>query len=105
MVKGTNVGTTTNTNGRYSLQVSPKDTLVFSFVGYQERVVPVKGRSEINIRLRAKAVEGEGVVVTGYTEGINRTDVTGAVSEVPMADLEKRRVPEEIGRASCRERV
>lgn len=94
MVKGTNVGTTTNTNGRYSLQVSPKDTLVFSFVGYQERVVPVKGRSEINIRLRAKAVEGEGVVVTGYTEGINRTDVTGAVSEVPMADLEKRRVPE-----------
>ena len=94
VIKGTNMGTATNADGRYSLMAEPQDTLVFSYIGYQRRIVPIDGRSEINIDLMRRALEGEEVVVTGYSEGINRAEVTSAVSSVQMEDFEKRRVSE-----------
>src|SRR5699024_8671971 len=50
VVKGTQSGTTTDEEGVYSLTLTEEDqTLVFTFVGYQKKVVPVKGRTSIDI--------------------------------------------------------
>src|SRR5690625_4013958 len=59
MVKGTTTGTSTGQQGSFTLTVeSLQDTLIFSFVGYQTREVPIGGRSEINIALQPEAIAG-----------------------------------------------
>src|SRR5699024_1928125 len=56
VVKGTTIGTATDTEGRYNLEVPGlQDTLVFSFIGFQAQTVPINGRTEINITLQTKA--------------------------------------------------
>jgi TonB-linked SusC/RagA family outer membrane protein len=90
-VKGTTIGTTSNIEGRYSLDVtSEADTLVFSFVGYQRQEVPINGRSTIDVILTPEAILGEEVVVVGYGTQ-QRRDITGSVSSVSSQDI--REVP------------
>ncbi|WP_185958334.1 TonB-dependent receptor [Fodinibius sediminis] len=89
MVKGTTTGTSTDGEGAYQLNVpSLQDTLIFSFIGYQSREVPINGRTEINVSLQSETISGEELVVTGY--GVQRkSDVTGSIGMVSEADLEK----------------
>lgn len=85
VVKGTTMGTSTDSEGSYQLGVpSLQDTLVFSFVGYQTREVPVQGRTGINIALQPQAISGEEMVVVGYSSQ-RKMDLTGAVD---VADVE-----------------
>src|ERR1700727_1263284 len=63
-VKGTNVGTQTNTAGKFTLSVPQGGTLVFSFIGYQTLSVPVTGATmTVQLNLSSNTL-GE-VVVTG----------------------------------------
>src|SRR5436190_15859337 len=48
-VKGKSIATVTDYNGHYTLSASPEDILVFTYIGYRTAVVPVQGRSTINI--------------------------------------------------------
>ncbi len=50
-VKGTNKGTTTDFDGKYTITVSPEDVLVFSYIGYQTKEVKVGDRSQIDVKL------------------------------------------------------
>ncbi|WP_170864408.1 SusC/RagA family TonB-linked outer membrane protein [Fodinibius roseus] len=69
LVKGTNIGASTNTEGEFSLDVpSLTDTLVVSFIGYETREVPVDGRTNLEISLLPEAVTGDELVVVGYGE-------------------------------------
>jgi TonB-linked SusC/RagA family outer membrane protein len=89
VVKGTSVGTVTGRAGRYSLQApSPRDTLVFSFIGYQRREVPIDGRSTVDVALRSAVLTQEELVVTGYQEQ-QRATLTGAVSSVDVQTIEE----------------
>jgi len=51
VVKGGQTGTTTQPDGAYRISVSPRDTLVFSLTGYQEREVPVDNRTGVDVVL------------------------------------------------------
>lgn len=70
IIKGTLNGTTTDTQGQFTLEASPDDTLTFSFIGYETREVPLKGRTSLYITL----IEDIGVlselqvVSTGYQQ-------------------------------------
>src|SRR5699024_6344180 len=69
MVIGTSVGTTTDDNGDYSLEVeSIEDTLRFSFIGYQTQEVPIEGRTSIDVALEKKESELGQMGVTGYRD-------------------------------------
>lgn len=87
-VKGTNVGTSTDSEGRFSLTV-PDDAeiLVFSFVGYRRLEVPIGNRTEFNIQLEPDVAALEDVVVVGYGTQ-QRKEVTGSVSSVSAEKLE-----------------
>jgi len=89
VVNGTQIGTTTRSNGTYTIEApSPTDTLVFSFVGYQQQEVPIDGREEINVTLESAVTAMDEVVVqVGYEERTVET-VTGSVSQVSGSDLE-----------------
>jgi hypothetical protein len=51
--KGTENGTTTTTNGTFSIAVTDANaTLVFSFVGFQRQEIQLKGRTEIKVTLK-----------------------------------------------------
>jgi len=87
VLKGTTVGTVTDDEGRYSLQVpSVQDTLVFSFVGYRTKEVPIDGRTEIDVVLSPATVQAGEVVVVAFGEQ-DRELVTSSVSSVDGQDL------------------
>lgn len=89
LLKGTTTGTSSNSEGIYSLEVtSLQDTLVFSFIGYQTQETPVNGRTEVNISLQPQAISGDEVVVVGYGEQ-SRTTATSSVATVSGEDITK----------------
>ena len=70
LVKGTTIGSITDPDGNYSIQL--KDTknavLVFSFIGMKTQEVPLGKRSVVNVKLEEEASALDEVVVTGYFE-------------------------------------
>ncbi len=71
IIEGTNIGTTTDLDGRFEIEVeSLNQTLIFSYVGYERQEVQIDGRTEIDIQLQSMALEGEDIVVTAL--GIDR---------------------------------
>lgn len=91
VVKGTTVGTATNPNGRYELELTADQfeggVLRFTYVGFVAREVPIDGRSEINVELRPDYQQLSEVVVTGYGSQIQK-DVTGNISRVSAEEIE-----------------
>jgi TonB-linked SusC/RagA family outer membrane protein len=86
IVKGTTVGTVTNIDGAYKLDVpSGAKTLVFSYVGMQTQEVAITG-NVINVVLRDDAKTLDDVVVIGYGTAKKR-DLTGTVSSVSSSAL------------------
>lgn len=89
VVKGTTQGTATDGDGAYQLAVpSPSDTLVFSFVGYETKEVPIQGRQQINVMLVPSTLVGEELVVVGYGTQQEET-VSGAVTTVDAQTIEE----------------
>lgn len=94
VVNGTEIGTTSNLDGEYSITAtSESDTLIFSFVGFQTQEIPINGRSTIDVGMATQAFQGDEIVVVGYGQQ-RAQDVTGSVSsvsadkiaEVPVSD-------------------
>ena len=88
IIKGTTTGTATDNSGQYTLEVSPTDTLIFSYIGYKSQVIPVEGRSTINVALSAASVQGQQLVVIGYGE-VKKSDETGSITTVGSSDFNK----------------
>lgn len=89
LVKGTTVGASTDTDGRYTLQVQDDNAiLVFSFIGFTSQEVPVNARSVIDVVMVPDVAELSEVVVIGYGE-VERKDLTGSVASLAGKELEK----------------
>jgi TonB-linked SusC/RagA family outer membrane protein len=87
--KGTANGTTTDSEGRYTLSVSgPEARLVFSFIGYATQEIVVGAQSAINVTLAPDIAALEEVVVVGYGEQ-KKSVVTGSISQVSGESLAK----------------
>ena len=71
MVEGTSIGTTTDFDGNYELKIPDgKKTLVFSYIGYSDQKIPVKGRNQIDVTMSEDEQVLAEVVVTAM--GIER---------------------------------
>ena len=89
IIKGTVTGTTTDINGKYSMKASPKQVLVFSFVGLNSQEITVTANGgTIDVVLTENAVLMQEVVVVGYGTQ-KKSVVTGAISGVKAKDFEK----------------
>ena len=88
IVKGTTVGTTTDENGDYSIDVRNDNAiLVYSFIGYASQEFPASGRTSIDVTLEPSLESLNEVVVVGY--GIQKkSDLTGSVASVPLENLQ-----------------
>ena len=91
-VKGTNLGTATDFNGKYELAVpGTSAVLVFTYVGYVTKEVPVGNQRVINVELAEDMQQIDEIVVVGYGTQ-KKANLTGAVSTVPLQKMEKRTV-------------
>jgi TonB-linked SusC/RagA family outer membrane protein len=89
IIKGTTKGTTTDANGKFSIETeSSEDILVFSFVGYGTQEVKVGSQTDVSITLEDDISTLEEVVVIGYGE-VKKSDLTGSVAKVRGSDLNK----------------
>ncbi|MGH7238649.1 MAG: SusC/RagA family TonB-linked outer membrane protein, partial [Candidatus Saccharimonadales bacterium] len=87
LVKGKRRGTTTDNDGHYTISVDDNDTLAFSYVGCKSQIIPVKGRSRIDVRLLTKQLNlGQEVMVVGYGT-VSRITNTGAVSSIQASEI------------------
>lgn len=85
-VKGTSTGTSTDGKGNYSIDVPGNGTLVFSYVGFTTREMPVNGRSLVDVVLEESASALDQVVVVGYGTQ-KKKDLTGSVGLVDSKDI------------------
>ena len=86
LVKGTTSGTSTDFDGKYSIQAAPGSTLVFSFVGYIAQVIKVGASTTINLTLQEDAESLEEVVIVGY--GVQKKkEVTGSITSISGQDI------------------
>ena len=95
-VKGTNNGTATDVNGRYSLNVdSASAVLVVSSIGYVTREVPVGNSTVLDVLLSVENTILDDAVVVGYgtqakshlTGSISKIEGGGALIDIPVSDV------------------
>ncbi|MDR0560421.1 MAG: TonB-dependent receptor [Prevotellaceae bacterium] len=81
------IGTSTNSEGKYSIRISTGDVLVVSFVGYEPfEAMLTAERKELNVELKSSQ-QMEEVVVMGVGSKRKITSV-GAVSTVSVSELQ-----------------
>lgn len=91
---GASKGVTTNTLGQYTIDVSPNDSLLFSFVGMQSQIIKPGNNTVINVQLSIVTELFDEVVVLAYGTQ-RRREITASVAsvdskqmqDVPMADM------------------
>ena len=88
MIKGTSVGTATDMDGNYSMNILKQDTvtLIFSFVGMKTKEVKWAGQSELNITLEDEVSEMDEVVVTGIFQR-KKESFTGSTATFKKEEL------------------
>lgn len=87
LVKGTNNGTVTDIDGKYTLaNVSSNATLVFSYIGMTTVEENVNGRTTINVSLSEDVKALQEVVVIGYGSAKKR-DLTGSIASIKAEDI------------------
>jgi len=80
-VRGTTRGTVTDIDGRYSITAADNATLEFRFFGLETVLVPVNGRSVINVTMKSTSIAVDEVVVIGYGTQSARS-VTSSISSI-----------------------
>lgn len=93
LVKGTSTGTSTDMEGKFSIDApSLQDTLIISYIGYETLEVPIAGQTELTIKLTPTAILGEEMVVVGY--GVqNKESLTSAISSVSTEEITEQSSP------------
>ncbi|WP_192821512.1 TonB-dependent receptor [Rufibacter sp. LB8] len=87
VVKGTTVGASTDVNGRYEVSVNGNQTLVFSYLGFNNQEVAVGTRTTVDVTLQEAARTIGEVVVVGYGTQ-DRRELTGATAQVTAASIQ-----------------
>lgn len=88
LLKGTQIGVITDIDGNYSLKVPDETTiLVFSFVGYNVKEVPIGGRSEVNVSLEISTESLEEVVVTALSIKRSKSSLGYSVTQVDKKEF------------------
>ncbi|MBO9634582.1 MAG: carboxypeptidase-like regulatory domain-containing protein, partial [Chitinophagaceae bacterium] len=87
LLRNTNYGTITNSNGYYSIKVPEKGILRFASVGFEPQEISIEGKQFIEVKLRENTAALNEVVVVGYGVRMKKM-MTGSVSIVSNSGLQ-----------------
>ena len=83
----TGFGTTTDVDGKYTIEMEPYNRLVFSYIGFIEQEVLIKEQTKQNVVMKEDdATSLDEVIITG-TGVQKKLTVTGAVTQIKMDDI------------------
>lgn len=92
LIKGTSLGTVTDVDGNYSIEVpGDQHVLVFIYLGYKTKEVSVSGKTKLDVVLMEDTQNLEEVVIVGYGT-MKKENLTGAVTQLKGDVLESRPV-------------
>lgn len=98
IVKGTTNGVVTDTDGKFTLEVSPGAILQISYIGYDTQTIPVGNQTVINVNLKEDTKALEEVIVVAYGTQKARS-VTGSMSKLnaeKLADMPVSQIGEKL---------
>ena len=87
VVKGTTNGTITDIDGQFTLMVSEKASLVFSYIGYLTQEMLVGKKTFLNVQLQEDNKTLDEVVITGYGGTQLRSKMTNSIAKVDNSTL------------------
>lgn len=87
-VKGSSAGTTSDEQGKFSLQAAAGAVLVFTHINYVAREMPVPASGKLDVQLEPVSSNLGEIIVVGYNSQRKAT-VTGSISQVKGADIVK----------------
>ncbi|MET6996508.1 SusC/RagA family TonB-linked outer membrane protein [Chitinophaga defluvii] len=88
LVKGTQTGTVTDAQGKYTIAANSGSVLVFRYIGYQTQEVTVGSENPINVSLLAVPGGLDEVVVIAYGTQKKET-VTGAIASIRTREIKQ----------------
>jgi len=89
LIKGTSIGTTTDIDGNYSLDVENSEgILIFSYLGFSTQEVNINNQDVINVTLSESASDLDEIVVIGYGTQ-KKVNLTGSVTTIKSEDIVK----------------
>ena len=83
------VGTITDLDGKFTLNVSKEATLVITYVGFTEKRVKVNGRSQLTIKLEEDSKTLDEVIVVGYGS-VKKSNLTTSVAKISSDAIDGR---------------
>ena len=87
-IKGDNKGTITDLSGSYSIKAGAGDILVFSYIGYKSREVPVGKHSHIDVKLESATTSLNAVKINAGYYSTTERESTGNISRVKGKEIE-----------------
>lgn len=87
LIKGTQMGTVTDLDGKFSIEVKPKDVIIFSFTGFKTKEVKITDQNSLDIMMDEDARLLNEVVVVGYGSQ-RKSDITGSVSSIKPKEIQ-----------------
>lgn len=87
VIKGTSKSVITDYDGNYTIEVSSdQDVLVFSFIGFTDQEIQIKGLSEINVTMGLSSNVLDEITVVGYGKQ-KKSDLTGSITTLKSKDI------------------
>ncbi|MFV0289847.1 MAG: SusC/RagA family TonB-linked outer membrane protein [Mangrovibacterium sp.] len=85
VIQGTQTGTLTDGDGKYSIQVGEKDALNFSFIGFKTQLLLVEGQSKLDVSLKSEIENIEEVSVVAFGQQKKESIVSAITTVKPEA--------------------
>ncbi|MFH6936060.1 SusC/RagA family TonB-linked outer membrane protein [Flavobacterium sp. FlaQc-30] len=79
-------------NGQYTIATAPNDTLVVSYIGFKTALVPIQGRSSLNIILSYDTTTLQEVRINAGYYSVKESERTGSIAKITSKDIEKQPV-------------
>ena len=90
--KGTTNGTITDVDGRFSLDIPFKGTLLVSYIGYTSRELMIENQTNIEVQLIEDTEALDEIVVIGYGT-VKKKDLTGAITQIRAEEITQANSP------------
>ena len=86
MIKGTKMGTITDIDGKFSLEVPEQSQITISYIGFKQTILKLNTANNYKINLEEDSKTLDEVVVIGYGS-MQKKDLTGAITSIKSADI------------------
>jgi TonB-dependent starch-binding outer membrane protein SusC len=97
IAKGTTIGTVSDNDGKFSLEVNEADVLVFSFIGFKTIEASLNGRFVIDVSMETDAQVMAAVEVTAGYYNVKEREMIGSISVVKADVIGKQPVTNPLG--------